>query len=126
MTSCSKDQATVPPEEFVTDEIITYKVNLPESVTTETAAEWFSKLTEVEIEEYLIEDAEVAATRGCGTWSSWSGWYITGGFGCLSRVCPRPQSQSISNRVRSRVRECSSGTEVETQRISTVTCRPPC
>ena len=41
MTSCSKDQATVPPEEFVTDEIITYKVNLPESFTTETAAEWF-------------------------------------------------------------------------------------
>jgi hypothetical protein len=126
MTSCSKDQATVPPEEFVTDEIITYKVNLPESITTETAAEWFNKLTEEEIEEYLIEDSDEAVTRGCASWSSWSGWYVTGGFTCFSLVCPFPQSQSSSIRRRSRVRECSSGTEVETQNITTSNCRPPC
>lgn len=127
MISCSKDESTTPNKEFVTTENVTYKIDLPEGITTESAAAWFNQLSEEEIKEYLIEDSDAITTRSCGTWSSWSGWFIEfSGFGCLSRVCPLPQSQSVTVRRRSRVRECASGTEVQTQRIRTTTCRPPC
>ncbi len=126
MMSCSKTEAPVPQEEFTTIETATYKVQLPEGITAETAADWFNNLSEEEIKEYLIEDADEAATRSCGTWSSWSGWYGTSGFRCFSFSCPNSQSVSYVNRRRSRVRECSWGTQVETQRDNRITCRPPC
>ena len=127
LTSCSKEEAGIPQDVVTTTETLTYKLSVPEGITAEDTAEWFNQLSEEEIETYLIEDTGAITSRGCASWSSWSGWYIHySGFTCFSLRCPNQQSQSTVIRRRSRVRECSSGTEVQTQYNNTSQCGPPC
>lgn len=129
MTSCAKDEATIAKQEFTNTETTIYKLDLPEGVTVENAAEWFNQLPEDQIADYLaaVENSNEAVERACGTWSSWSGWLtIRSTFSCLSRRCPNPQSQLNVLKRRSRVRQCTDGPEVETQTYSNISCYPPC
>jgi len=127
LTSCSKEEAEITQDVFTTTETLTYNLSVPEGITAENTVEWFNQLSEEEIEEYTIEDFGTIESRGCASWSSWSGWYIHySGFSCFSLVCPNSQSQSTVIRKRSRVRECSSGTQVQSQYSNTSTCRPAC